>query len=69
MNKSTLAKLCGYTQLAITYLNQVLSANGGLIPTAIEGWLKLLASLLLAFAIHHASNTSATIPNGIKSTT
>jgi hypothetical protein len=64
MQKSTWAKIAGWGQLAVEYINQVLQANGGLLPTNKIGWLRLLGSLLLAGGIHHASNTSVAHPNG-----
>lgn len=65
MNKNTVAKLFGYGQLALEYANEVLQANGGLLPTTKAGWLRLASSILLAGGIHHASNTSQAHPNGL----
>lgn len=64
MTKKTLAKVAGWGQVVVTYVNEVLKSNGGLVPTTKSGWLTLGISLLSGLAIHHASNTSATTPNG-----
>lgn len=67
MNRNTIAKLLGWGQFAVVYINQALSANGGVLPTNRAGWLNLGGSLLLAGGVHQASNTSAAHPNGANS--
>lgn len=62
--KATQAKILGWGQLAITYLNDALAANGGVIPTSKGAWLRLLSSLVVAIGVHIASDTSAGHPNG-----
>lgn len=62
--KQKIAKAFGWGQLAIVYINQILSQNGGVLPTTRQGWLNLAGSAALAYGVHTASETSAGHPNG-----
>jgi hypothetical protein len=56
--KSFAAKAAAWGYVLVDYANQVIQANGGLLPTNKAGWLHLGGSILLAGGIHHASNTA-----------
>jgi hypothetical protein len=60
----TTARIFAWGQLGVTYLNQALSQNGGVIPTNKSQWMTLLSSLVVAFGVHIASETSAGHPQG-----
>ena len=62
--KATWAKIAGWGQFIIAYLNEALAANGGVIPSTRPAWVHLLSSLAIAVGMHIASNTSAGHPNG-----
>lgn len=64
MNKITQARLLGWGQLVVVYLNQALTQNGGVIPTSKAQWLTLASSLLVAVGVHIGSGTSAGHPDG-----
>jgi hypothetical protein len=56
--KSAVAKVAAWGYVLVDYTNQVIAANGGLLPTNKAGWLRLGGTILLAGGIHHASNTA-----------
>lgn len=53
--KAVLAKALAWSQLVLVAINESLQANG--IPKDAKGWLHILASAALAYAIHHAAST------------
>ena len=59
MNKSTLAKIFGWGSAFLLYAQQAVTAQS-VLPHDPKGWLGLVGSVVVGFAIHHAASTDRT---------
>lgn len=59
VSKSTIAKCLGWIGAFAFYAQHAIQAQT-VLPHDVKGWLSLIGSLAIGFAVHHASNTDGT---------